>query len=505
MTQAPSGPMESGLESGATPLPDVVQDESERALAARFAPILMLDEREPFRPQAVGYRIFRQSGRSPSFPRDVSLNSNGDPQAAFAIEYAIWWDWDIEHLYELEHVWVYVDGGGRPVRVEASAHGEWRDMRLGEPGGAVLEDTHPVLYAEPGKHAMAAQPGDFERVREAVVRMCERLAGCGGVWVTPLFAGRLSAKTPLADRLVHTYLEKRRFVPSFAFNRRFPIGSEQLVPWEALEAVIPDRVGWWEKQLARMIPADQRRWLRIAHRGASAHAPENSAAAIRLAAQLGADMVEMDVRLSRDGVPVVIHDPFLDRATTGRGPVAAHTWKELKTLRLRDSRTGEVCDESLLTLADALDLCRAEQVGVYADVKEGAAAPAVVTAIQASGLAPYCIVGSARPDDVRAVRELAPELPAAWMVGLPPRDVAGLLAQLVEVGGTYLHLCWEGAGPRPDRYLTRADVDLVHAAGKGIICWHEERPEVIDGLRQLGVDGVCSDRPELLAPAHAGS
>src|SRR5690606_3517103 len=104
---------------------------------------------------------------------------------------------------------------GRPVRVEASWHGRWHDLRLGLPGGVVLEGTHPVVYVKPGKHALAAQPAEFEPLRDYITRACGRFAGSGGVWVTPLFAGRIAAKTPLADRLVHTYLQGRQFTPAF--------------------------------------------------------------------------------------------------------------------------------------------------------------------------------------------------------------------------------------------------------------------------------------------------
>jgi len=479
------------------PWPKPEQNPEDLQLAARYAPILLMDDHEPFAPEVAGYRVFRAAGRSPSFPRDIRLDQGGI-QAAFAIEYALWWDWDIEHLYELEHVWVYVDARGRPVRVEASWHGRWHDLRLGLPGGVVLEGTHPVVYVKPGKHALAAQPAEFEPLRDYITRACGRFAGSGGVWVTPLFAGRIAAKTPLADRLVHTYLQGRQFTPAFSFGQRFTFGPERLIPWEALEAAIPARVAWWTAQLAGLYKPGERRWIRIGHRGASGHAVENSATAVRIASQLGADMVELDVRLSRDGVPVVIHDAVLDRVTTGSGPVAERTWEELRTLRLREPKTGAALDEGLMTLADALNLCREEHLGVYIDVKDSAALPAIVAAVREHGFQHAAIIGSTVPDDVRALRELAPELPAAWLVGLPPRDIPGLLAELDAMGGTYLHLCWENAGPRPDQLLTPGDVELVHRAGKGIVCWHEERPDVIRGLKELGVDAVCSDLPELL-------
>src|SRR5690606_40547573 len=68
----------------------------------------MLDRMEPFRPVAVGYHVFYESGPSPSFPRVVELGEPAPARCQAVIEYAFWWDWDIQHLYELEHAWVYV-------------------------------------------------------------------------------------------------------------------------------------------------------------------------------------------------------------------------------------------------------------------------------------------------------------------------------------------------------------------------------------------------------------
>lgn len=74
-----------------------------------------------------------------------------------------------------------------------------------------------------------------------------------------------------------------------------------------------------------------RPWV-VAHRGEALRAPENTIAALELAVQAGADAVELDVQVSRDGVPVVIHDQRLDRTTTGSGPVRERYWSELREL-----------------------------------------------------------------------------------------------------------------------------------------------------------------------------
>src|SRR6476659_4107068 len=88
-------------------------DPTTRAVAARYAPIIEFDQHEPFLPLAAGYTLFQAAAPSPSFRRDVLLYAPDQPPAQLVIEYAIWWGWDINHLYELEHVWVFVDAAGR--------------------------------------------------------------------------------------------------------------------------------------------------------------------------------------------------------------------------------------------------------------------------------------------------------------------------------------------------------------------------------------------------------
>ena len=102
--------------------------ERDHELALRHAPVICFDAREPFLPTVVGYTVFRQSAASESFPRELELT--GD--IACAIEYAIWWDWDIQHLYELEHAWVYLDASGNLIAADASWHGRFNRMLAGD-------------------------------------------------------------------------------------------------------------------------------------------------------------------------------------------------------------------------------------------------------------------------------------------------------------------------------------------------------------------------------------
>lgn len=463
------------------------QNEDERALAARYAPVIQFDIREPFLPLAAGYTIFRADANSPSFPRRIELTSAGQPPAALAIEYTIWWDWDIGHLYELEHAWVYIDNAGEIVRAEASWHGGCHDMAVD--GTLSLAGQHVQIYSEPGKHAFAPVTDWLAERAPNTRRSCGRLAGAGGVWVTPLFEEELGdLRTPYANTLVRTHLQRHAFEPTWRFDQLFRITEDVLVPWPALQAWIPGRVAQWVDQLAAEIKPEELRFLRIAHRGASAYAPENTLAAFRRAAELGADMIELDVHVSADGVPVVIHDVVVDRLTEGRGAVGDLTVAQLKAL---DAGEGE----RIPTLDEALEFCKREGVGIYIELKAGAAVRPVVSAIQRHQLHEWAVISSFRPDWIAGVKLLDPGIATSVLFGTPNVDPVQLARA---VGADFVHPCWESLVPEPHTLLTPEWISRVREAGLGIICWHEERPAEIAALRRMGVDGICSAMPDRL-------
>ncbi len=233
---------------------------------------------------------------------------------------------------------------------------------------------------------------------------------------------------------------------------------------------------------------DGRRVLRIAHRGASAHAPENTLAAVAKAAELGADVVEVDVQATADGVLVAIHDPDLSRTTNGSGSVYTHTLDAVKQL---DAGGGE----PIPTIEEVIACCRAHGLGIYFELKLGFAATAIVPLIQRHGLHDRVIVASFRPDWLAEVKGHDPRIRTSVLFGSPYVEPVALAAA---AGAQYVHPCWEHEAPEPHRLLTPEWLGRVRGAGLGIITWHEERPSEIAALRRLGVDGICSNAPELL-------
>jgi hypothetical protein len=232
-------------------LPEPIQDQTELELAVCYAPVLYFDSNEPFLPLRVGYTIFDQSAPSPSFPRQLELELPGYPLVKQVIEYAIWWDWDIQHLYELEHFWAYIGEKGELVYAEASWHGKYRPAVVA-PGEAPLTlpgTNHTRIYAQPGKHAFLPDPQPFKALehRPKLTQPCGPEAGTAGLLVTPLFQNqnRLTRlKTPQADALAKAYLKTQAFTPAFSWDKAFELTSQQLVPWPILFEWIPARINW---------------------------------------------------------------------------------------------------------------------------------------------------------------------------------------------------------------------------------------------------------------------
>jgi phosphoglycolate phosphatase-like HAD superfamily hydrolase len=214
---------------------------AEAALAARHRPVLMIDRAEPFLPRALGFSLHRAPGSSPSSKFEIV------PQGAVTVEYAVWYDWDIQHLYDLEHVWVHLDAAGGVIAVEASFHG----TRVPMP--ARIDGGRPVLFAEPGKHAhwpdgtaMARASGDW------LSRVCGPEAGTGGVHLgNPFGAAGTIAATARDHRLARRSLERRAFRPAFEFA---PAPEPRLLPWPALAGWIPAQVNALVARLPREVP-----------------------------------------------------------------------------------------------------------------------------------------------------------------------------------------------------------------------------------------------------------
>jgi hypothetical protein len=225
---------------------EIVSSTEGHALAQRHAPILRFDRAEPFFPLALGYTLFRDTLKSPSSKFII------DPNGGIAIEYAIWWDWDIQHLYELEHIWVYLDNEQQLTKVEASAHGSLFPM-VKHDGSLPLEDKRITIYSESGKHGFAPTRDGLLDREERTNLSCGERAGNGGIHTSnPVGATAFGDPTDEEHELANRYMQTRAFTPSYDFSRLFDLRSVPFITWEQLAGWIPRRIIWWRSELRRI-------------------------------------------------------------------------------------------------------------------------------------------------------------------------------------------------------------------------------------------------------------
>jgi glycerophosphoryl diester phosphodiesterase len=238
----------------------------------------------------------------------------------------------------------------------------------------------------------------------------------------------------------------------------------------------------------------------IGHRGAAAHFPENTSASFDHAVSLGVDAIEFDLRVSRDGVVVVIHDPTFDRTTNGTGAVADLTLAELKKLDAgarftRDGRTFPWRGQGLqiLTFDELLD--RYPSIPLLIELKTAAAADGARRAIE-----DHQSVGRVLIDSM-ALEALVPFRGTSVLSGACFDDVLSLLPHtLIDRAPPtlpYSALCiprWYKGIPIPVRRLAR----VARARGVATHVWTVNDAAVARSLWTAGINGIISDDPETM-------
>lgn len=222
-------------------------ERSEIELVKTYVPQLRYDRAEPFALQGIGYTLypsFSGSTKSPSCNRIIEPPSGG-----IAIEYAFYYDFDIQHLYDLEHAFVYVDQTGEIVGVESSFHGKFLNSRI--EGVTEYRGSHPVLYVQPGKHAFFPTPEYFQLVIHRDFA-CGRNAGEEGFLISSMFEGRLFTDQD-RDLKVENYIRRNyAFEPTWEFTDQSPDGratEELLMPYGELDGLIVERLKEWIRKI----------------------------------------------------------------------------------------------------------------------------------------------------------------------------------------------------------------------------------------------------------------
>jgi glycerophosphoryl diester phosphodiesterase len=240
----------------------------------------------------------------------------------------------------------------------------------------------------------------------------------------------------------------------------------------------------------------------IAHRGASADAPENTAAAFKLAIEYGADGFESDYYLTRDGKIICIHDNNTKRTTGIDGKVPQMTLAELRRLDAGSWKGSKFGGEKLPTLEEALALVPPGKK-TYVEIKCGAEiVPEFKRVVEACKLQPEQIVVISFQDDaIAAVKATVPKLKAYWLFSLKKQNgkwnatVDELIARAKRLGADGIDINYTATTAQ---VVNKEFVSKCKAAGLEVHLWTVDDAQLARQAAQIGVASITTNKPKYL-------
>ena len=244
--------------------------------------------------------------------------------------------------------------------------------------------------------------------------------------------------------------------------------------------------------------------LNVAHRGASAAAPENTLAAFREGIEMNSDLIETDVQRSKDGELVLMHDTTLARTTDvervfpDRAPwkVSDFTYAEMQKLDAGSWKSAEYAGEPIPTLAQAIETIRPSRSGFLLEIKAPELYPGIEADVaeemrtfpgyvESAVAADRLVIQSFSFDSMRRFATLEPDVPVG-LLGTPPADQLPALAEFADQVNPH------------HKSVDASYVAAVHAAGMACLVWTVDAPADMNRAVDLGVDGVITNKPDVL-------
>lgn len=222
-----------------------------------------------------------------------------------------------------------------------------------------------------------------------------------------------------------------------------------------------------------------RRVLKIGHRGAAGHAPENTLAAIRKGIELGVDFVEIDIRCTADGILVALHDATVNRTTNGKGPIERLSLRDVKAL---DAGNGE----RVPTLEEVLSVVSG-QAGLMLELKVKGAAQKTVEVVQKAEFKDPVIYASFLHEELGIIRSVDAEASLMALFGRLPQ---ASVARAMKYSPSHV-------GLRHDT-VTRRLVEAFHDEDLLVFVYTTDTIREIQRAISAGVDGIISNLPERL-------
>lgn len=235
----------------------------------------------------------------------------------------------------------------------------------------------------------------------------------------------------------------------------------------------------------------------IAHRGAGKHAPENTLSAMREGAKCHYKMFEYDVKLSKDGVAILLHDDCVDRTSNGKGLASQLNLAELLELDFGQWHSASYAGEAILSLHGVANFCIANHIHSNIEIKPctgfeavtGAAVAALAARLwRHSSLVP--LLSSFSTVALKTARLAAPHLPLGWL--LEEELTASWLDTAKELGVVSLHL--------NNEHVKAEHIQAIRTEGFAVCVWTANCPDRVKQLLEWGCDSVVTDAVREIPP-----
>lgn len=223
--------------------------------------------------------------------------------------------------------------------------------------------------------------------------------------------------------------------------------------------------------------------LVISHAACGGHAPENTLAGIRRAIELGSEGIEIDVQMSSDGVPVLMHDITVDRTTKGTGNLADMTLEQLRAL--------DVGGEPVPTLAEVLDLTKGNVLLVM-EIKAPGIEEQVAKVVRDADALNDVMTWSFHRKALKGMRAAEPRIPTALLIA--PEHASkwpAMRDRALKLGVQGVSVFFLG--------IDGAIAESCRRSGLALYCWTPDQEAQMQTLVDLGVDGICTNYPDRAA------
>jgi len=225
----------------------------------------------------------------------------------------------------------------------------------------------------------------------------------------------------------------------------------------------------------------------IAHRGGARLSPENTLPAIKKSIDIKADMVEIDVRFTKDKQVVVIHDSTVDRTTNGHGSVSNMTLAQIKSLDAGSWFGNEYKNIRIPTLEEVLVLCK-NKIKVNIEIKDDSAIAPTIELVKKYNMIENIYILSFDPTDLKKVKKLEPKILTAMLFNILSPLTFPVIKKLYEVDRVIFL----------SKVIFPSLIENAHKAGLGIMTFTVNDAVEAKKLISWNIDGIITDKPDML-------